>query len=80
MEDLRVRGYNAIRNIVVLVNAIAYFFSVHMWLILKLMVNKIYICAKRFFGIPVFYNYAVADSIFELLKKLVVVLFILKGN
>ncbi len=30
MEDLRVRGYNAIRNIVVLVNAIAYFFSVHM--------------------------------------------------
>jgi len=71
LEDIRVRGYNAIRNIVAFINAIAYFSSVYMGmsLKLKLMVKKIYICAKRFFGIPVFYNYAIADGIFELLKK-----------
>lgn len=30
---------------------------------------KIFILAKRFFGIPSFYNYAIADGIYELLKK-----------
>jgi len=71
LEDLRVRGYNAIRNIIVLVNAIAYFCSVYMGMAikLKLLVNKIFILAKRFFGVPVFYNYAMADGIFEMLKS-----------
>ncbi len=71
LEDFRVRSYNSIRNMVVLVHAIAYFSSVYMGmsLKLKLMVHKIYVSAKRFFGIPVFYNYAMADGIFELLKK-----------
>lgn len=35
---------------------------------LKLMVQKIYIFAKRFFGIGAFYQYAMADGIAELLK------------
>ncbi len=33
------------------------------------MVQKIFILSKRFFGIPTFFNYAMADGIFELLKK-----------
>lgn len=33
------------------------------------MVQKIFILSKRFFGIPSFFNYAMADGIFELLKK-----------
>ncbi len=28
-----------------------------------------FILSKRFFGIPTFFNYAMADGIFELLKK-----------
>ena len=71
LEDFRVRSYISIRNINVLVHAIAYFSSVYIGLSLKLniMVQKIFILSKRFFGIPSFYNYAMADGIFELLKK-----------
>lgn len=71
LEDLRVRSYQAVRNITVMVNAIAYFTSIYMGLSLKMriMVQKIFILSKRFFGIPTFFNYAMADGIFELLKK-----------
>ena len=55
----------------VIINAIAYFTSIYMGINLKLkvMVQKIFILSKRFFGIPTFFNYAMADGIFELLKK-----------
>lgn len=33
------------------------------------MVQKIFILSKRFFGVPTFFNYAMADGIFELLKQ-----------
>jgi len=36
---------------------------------LKIMVEKISILSKWFFGIPTFFNYAMVDGIFELLKK-----------
>ena len=71
LEDIRVQSYTSIRNITVMVHAIAYFSSVYMGMKLKLkiLVQKIFILAKRFFGIPTFYNYAMADGIYELLKK-----------
>ncbi|MEO6452514.1 MAG: hypothetical protein ABIN97_00470 [Ginsengibacter sp.] len=71
LEDLRVRSYFSIRNLTVIVHAIAYFTSIYIGLNLKLkiMVEKIFILSKRFFGIPTFFNYAMADGIFELLKK-----------
>ncbi len=71
LEDVRVRSYIAIRNITVIVNAIAYFTSIYMGhsVKLKIMVQKIFILSKRFFGIPTFFNYAMADGIAELLKK-----------
>lgn len=71
LEDVRVRSYTAIRNITALVHAIAYFTSIYigMNLKLKITVQKIFILSKRFFGIPTFFNYAMADGIFELLKK-----------
>lgn len=70
LEDVRVRSYNAIRNITVLVHAIAYFTSIYMGISLKLkvMVQKVFILSKRFFGVPTFFNYAMADGIYELLK------------
>jgi hypothetical protein len=71
LEDIRVRSYIAIRNLTVIVHAIAYFTSIYMGISLKLkfMVQKIFILSKRFFGVPSFFNYAMADGIFELLKK-----------
>ena len=70
LEDFRVMSYNSIRNITVLVHAIAYFASIYIGtsLKLKIMVQKIFILSKRLFGIPTFFNYAMADGIFELLK------------
>lgn len=69
-EDFRVMSYNSIRNITVLVHAIAYFTSIYMGLSLKMkiMVQKIFFLSKRFFGVPNFFNYAMADGIFELLR------------
>lgn len=71
LEDFRVLGYNSIRNLTVLVHAIAYFTSIYLGISLKLkiMVKKIFILSKRFFGVPTFYNYAMADGIYELLKR-----------
>lgn len=71
LEDIRVRSYNGIRNMAAIVHAIAYFTSVYMGMNLKmkLMVQKVFILSKRFFGIPTFYHYAMADGIYELLKK-----------
>ena len=70
LEDFRVMGYSSIRNITAFVHAIAYFTNIYLGISLKLkiMVQKIYILSKRFFGVPSFYNYAMADGIFELLK------------
>lgn len=70
LEDVRVMSYNSIRNIVAIVHTIAYFTSIYLGISLKLkvMVQKVFILSKRFFGVPTFFNYAMADGIFELLK------------
>jgi hypothetical protein len=71
LEDVKVRNYIAIRNITVIVNAIAYFTCRYLGhsAKLKIMVQKIFILSKIFFGIPTFFNYATADGIAELLNK-----------
>ena len=69
LEDVRVRSYISIRNIVVLVLAVSYFASVYLGqsIKLKMLVERIFIVSKRFFGVPSFFNYAIADGIFNLL-------------
>ncbi len=71
LVDIRVRSYNAIRNITAIVHAITYFTSIYMGINLKLkiMVQKIFLLSKRFFGVPCFFHYAMANGIHELLKK-----------
>ena len=71
LEDFRVRGYNSIRNIVAMVHAVAYFTCAFLTLSgrLQIMVNRVFVLSKRFFGIPSFSHYAMADGICELLKK-----------
>ncbi len=34
---------------------------------LKMLVKRIYLVPKRFFGIPTFFNYAIADGLYNLL-------------
>ena len=54
---------------VVLVLAVSYFASVYLGqsIKLKMLVERIFILSKRFFGVPSFFNYAIADGIFNLL-------------
>ena len=69
LEDLRVRSYIAIRNIVSLILAVSYFAAVYLGenIKLKILVERIFLVSKRFFGIPSFFNYAIADGLYNLL-------------
>lgn len=69
LEDIRVRHYTSIRNMVVLILAVSYFASVYLKdnLKLTLLVERVYLVSKRFFGVPTFFNYAIADGLYNLL-------------
>jgi hypothetical protein len=69
LEDIRVRSYVSIRNIVVLVLAVSYFAAVYIGqsMKLKMLVERIFLVSKRFFGVPSFFNYAIADGIYNML-------------
>lgn len=69
LEDIRVRAYASIRNMVALILAVAYFAAVYLGdnLKLKMLVERIYLVSKRFFGVPTFFNYAIADGLYNLL-------------
>jgi len=69
LEDIRVRAYTSIRNMVVLILAVAYFAAVYLGdnLKLKMLMERIYLVSKRFFGVPTFFNYAIADGLYNLL-------------
>ena len=69
LEDIRVRHYTSIRNMVVLILAVSYFAAVYLGenLKLKMLVERIYLVSKRFFGVPTFFNYAIADGLHKLL-------------
>ena len=58
LEDIRVRSYVSIRNMVVLLLAVSYFAAVYLGqnLRLKLLVERIFLVSKRFFGAPSFFN------------------------
>ena len=69
LEDIRVRRYTSIRNMVALILAVAYFAAVYLGdnLKLKMLMERIYLVSKRFFGVPTFFNYAIADGLYNLL-------------
>jgi len=54
---------------VVLVLAVAYFAAVYLGdnLRFKMLVERVYLVSKRFFGVPTFFNYAIADGLYSLL-------------
>jgi hypothetical protein len=72
LEDIRVLDYDRLKNLVALVAAAAYFAAV--WLgegirlsVLRCMVTTL---SKRFFGVPAFHYYALADGIRTILSRL----------
>lgn len=69
LEDVRVLAYTSLRNLLVMVQAVFYFVSVELGRKLKLniLLKKVYEKAKRFFEIPDFRQYAIADGIYRIL-------------
>jgi hypothetical protein len=69
LEDVRVLRYTALRNMMALVQAVFYFVSAELGKKLKLniLLKKIFEKAKRFFEIPEFRQYAIADGIYKIL-------------
>jgi hypothetical protein len=68
LEDVRVLSYTALRNLMVLVQAVFYFVSAELGKNLKLniLLKKLFEKAKRFFEIPEFRQYAIADGIYKI--------------
>jgi len=69
LEDIRVRSYTALRNMMVLVQSVFYFLSIYLGkgLRMSILLTKILKKAKRFFEIPAFKQYAIADGISRIL-------------
>jgi hypothetical protein len=71
LEDLRVLDYDRLKNLVAIVLAVAFFAGTVLGEGLKLSVLARHVTrlAKRFFGVPDFHYYALADGIATLLSR-----------
>jgi len=70
LEDIRVMRYQRLKNLVLLMTAAAYFATAFLGqkLKLKILCEKLLIISQRFFGIPPFRFYALADGISNVLS------------
>ena len=71
LEDVRVLSYDRLQNLVALVAAVAYFAATFLGQKMKqrLLTEKLLIISLRFFGIPPFRFYALADGIRKALAQ-----------
>ena len=71
LEDIRVLRYQRLRNLILLAGAAAYFAATFLGqkLKLKILCEKLLIISQRFFGIPPFRFYALADGIKRILSR-----------
>jgi hypothetical protein len=71
LEDIRVLTYQRLRNMAVLVNAVAFFTAVILGTRIRLdiLATHLLSAAKRLFGIPNFRLYALADGISEVCAR-----------
>jgi hypothetical protein len=71
LEDIRVMKYQRLKNLVVLVTAAADFAATFLGQKMKLRIlcEKLLIISQRFFGIPPFRFYALADGIKNILSQ-----------
>ena len=70
LEDIRVMKYQRLKNLVILVTAAAYFAATFLGQQMKLRIlcQQLLIISQRFFGIPPFRFYALADGIRRILS------------
>ena len=70
LEDIRVLKYRRLKNLVVLVTAAAYFAATFLGqqMKLRILTEKLLVISQRFFGIPPFRFYALADGIRHVLS------------
>jgi hypothetical protein len=70
LEDIRVLKYQRLKNLVILVTAVAYFTATFLGQQMKLHIlcEKLLVISQRFFGIPPFRFYALADGIRRILS------------
>ena len=70
LEDIRVMKYQRLKNLVVLVTAAAFFAATYLGqqMKLRILAEKLLVISQRFFGIPPFRFYALADGIRRLLS------------
>jgi hypothetical protein len=73
LEDIRVMKYQRLKNLVILVTAVSYFAATFLGQQMKLRIlcEKLLIISQRFFGIPPFRFYALADGIRKILSQAV---------
>jgi len=71
LEDIRVMKYQRLKNLVILVTAATYFAATFLGQQMKLRIlcEKLLIISQRFFGIPPFRFYALADGIRRILSQ-----------
>jgi hypothetical protein len=71
LEDIRVMKYQRLKNLIVLVTAAAYFAATFLGQKTKLRIlcERLLILSQRFFGIPPFRFYALADAIKHILSQ-----------
>ncbi|HLI83018.1 MAG TPA: transposase, partial [Bryobacteraceae bacterium] len=71
LEDIRVMKYQRLQNLVILVTAAAYFAATFLGQQMKLRIlcEKLLVIWQRFFGIPPFRFYALADGIRQILSQ-----------
>src|SRR4051794_39042912 len=71
LEDIRVMKYQRLKNLVVLVIAVAYFAATFLGQKMKLRIlyEKLLRISQRFFGIPPFRFYALADGIKKIFSQ-----------
>ena len=71
LEDIRVLTYQRLKNLVLLVAAAAYFAATFLGhkIKLRLLCQQLLIISRRFFGVPPFQFYALADAIRRLLSR-----------
>jgi len=71
LEDIRVMTYQRLKNLVILVTAATYFAATFLGQQMKLRIlcEKLLIISQRFFGIPPFRFYALADGIRRILSQ-----------
>ncbi len=71
LEDIRVRSYRSLKNLVALVLCAAYFAAVYLGETINLtsLLHKVIRASKRIFGAPDFHYYAIADGIAAILER-----------